>query len=82
MNEVIEPGLPEDLKIAMTSLKEVISETLSPRPYALLVFDPNEDGKGGRLAFVTNAPHEDLCSLMRDFIAAHERGQASPGRHQ
>ena len=65
-----------DLEVPMHALADVIKDTIAPRAYCLLVFEPDEAGDAGaELAYVSNAHRDDICEAMREFIVAHEAGK-------
>ena len=70
----IDDQVAEDLEVPMHALADVIRDTITPRAYCLLVFNPDEAGDtGAELAYVSNAHRDDICEAMREFIVSHER---------
>lgn len=53
----------------MQSVADVLRSVFEGLGFALLVF---EFGPGGRMNYVSNALRDDICLVMREFVATHE----------
>ena len=72
----IDDQVVEGLKASMQALGGVIRDTIAPRAYCLLVFEPDDVGNAGdKLAYVSNANRDNVCEAMRQFIVAHEKSK-------
>ena len=79
---IIADTVADDLEAPMQALAATICEFVRPHGFALLVFPFNEID-GGSMNYVSNTGRDDICSTMREFIAAHEnRLFAGPDRIQ
>jgi hypothetical protein len=69
VNHFMRPEIAPELRAAMNSVGDMLSEAFEGRGFALLVFDFGPDGT---MNYISNAHRGDMLNVMREFIATHE----------